>query len=202
MVRHNQGQANLGIPKVIFNIKSVKIWAKSEKLVQHLIMAKKDTFLRKRASKLPVQSNCFASNKVVRNFHKRGQRLDADPFCQIHKIIRDACKGVEWGGGGRGGRGVSFWWEDILLFFDWWGCRPQPHIRKNHVAQKCSQPIRLLDSFTKNFSRNAWSFQFIVFLHGSSASWLKSMKYLLVADPFWSSLWVSHKSALFFKIQN
>ena len=100
------------------------------------------------------------------------------------------------------GEGGSFWWEDILLFFGWWGCRPQPHITKNLMAQKCSQPIRLLDSFTKNFSRNAWSFQFIVFLHGSSASWLKSMKYLLVADPFWSSLWESHKSALFFKIQN
>ena len=62
-------------------------------------MAKKDTFLEKGHSKSLFNLIVLHQDKVLRNFHKRGQRLDADPFCQMHKIIRDACKGVEGGGG-------------------------------------------------------------------------------------------------------
>ena len=47
--------------------------------------------------------------------------------------------------------------EGDWSFFDWWGeYQRNPSIMGNPVALKFSKPIRMLDFFTQDFSRDAY----------------------------------------------
>ena len=61
---------------------------------------------------------------------------------------------------------------DLVIFWLMGEYHPNPPSMENIAAQKFSNPIRMLNPFTKKFSRKALSFEF-VFLFGSSGLWLK-----------------------------
>ena len=52
---------------------------------------------------------------------------------------------------------------------------PNPPSMENIVAQKFSKPTRMLNPFTKKFSRTALLFEFVL-LFGSSRLWFKPTK--------------------------
>ena len=52
---------------------------------------------------------------------------------------------------------------DLVIFWLMGEYHPNRSITENTVAPKFSKPIRMLDSFTKNFSRMALSFEFVFF---------------------------------------
>ena len=70
------------------------------------------------------------------------------------------------------------WWVEIWLFFYWWWeYHPNPPNVENTVVQKFSKPIRMLDYFTKKFSRKA----LLVFcLPGQDYDWNLQNKFWLL----------------------
>ena len=66
---------------------------------------------------------------------------------------------------------------------------PNPSFMKNTVAPKFSKPIRMLDSFTKNFSGMALSFEFVFCLAVQDYDWnLQNKFWLLMAFQFLTSV--------------
>ena len=71
---------------------------------------------------------------------------------------------------------------DLVIFWLMEEYHPNLPIMENTVAPKFSKPIRMLDSFTKNFSRMALSFEFVFCLAVQDYDWnLQNKFWLLMA---------------------
>ena len=71
---------------------------------------------------------------------------------------------------------------DLVIFWLMEEYHPNRSITENTVAPKFSKPIRMLDSFTKNFSRMALSFEFVFCLAVQDYDWnLQNKFWLLMA---------------------
>ena len=71
---------------------------------------------------------------------------------------------------------------DLVIFWLMEEYHPNLPIMENTVAPKFSKPIRMLDSFTKNFSRMALSFEFIFCLAVQDYNWNLQNKFGLLMD--------------------
>ena len=71
-----------------------------------------------------------------------------------------------------------------IQLFNWWGeYYHNPLVMENPMALKFSKPIRMLGSFTRNFSRKALSFEFTFCLAVQHYDWkLQNNKFWLLMD--------------------
>ena len=71
---------------------------------------------------------------------------------------------------------------DLVIFWLMGEYHPNPSVVENTVTPKFSKPIRMLDSFTRNFSKMAWSFEFNFYSAVQDYDWnLQNNFWLLMA---------------------